>query len=208
MSMVDLIRFGTQPCQCTDIPSSVRRVVLTGGPSAGKTEIFQLAQDLFCKHVVFVPEAATIVYQLGVPRGDSKEAIKETQRKIFQTYDELDRMASNISGIRLAIYDRSSLDGIAYWPDTQENFWAERGSSREKELAHFDTVIHLRTPSDEHAYCLHSNPVRTESVELALQLDHKVFDLWSGHPHRVVIESFKNFQDKIDCAMGILSHVN
>ena len=37
-----------------------RRLVLTGGPGAGKTAALELVRRTFCPHVVLVPEAAGI----------------------------------------------------------------------------------------------------------------------------------------------------
>lgn len=64
-----------KPCDCGDrhVP---RRVVLTGGPGAGKTAVLELIRLFFCEHVKTLPEAAGIVFG-GVKssKGDSRVRI-------------------------------------------------------------------------------------------------------------------------------------
>ena len=43
-------------CECSDVHKR-RRVVLTGGPGAGKTALLELIRQSFCAHVKVSPEA-------------------------------------------------------------------------------------------------------------------------------------------------------
>lgn len=45
-----------------------RRIVLTGGPGAGKTAVLQLVRYTLCRHVAILPESAGIVFSGGFPR--------------------------------------------------------------------------------------------------------------------------------------------
>jgi hypothetical protein len=54
-------------CNCTQSHTR-KRVVLTGGPGAGKTAVLELARQYFCKHVLVLPEAAGILFGGGFPR--------------------------------------------------------------------------------------------------------------------------------------------
>ena len=56
-------------CECAE-PHERRRVVLTGGPGAGKTAVLELIRQSFCTHVKVLPEAAGIVFGGGFPRED------------------------------------------------------------------------------------------------------------------------------------------
>lgn len=47
-------------CECRD-PHAHTRVVLTGGPGAGKTAVLELVRQHFCEHVHVLPESAGIV---------------------------------------------------------------------------------------------------------------------------------------------------
>ena len=56
-------------CECSDVHQQ-RRVVLTGGPGAGKTALLELIRQSFCAHVRVLPEAASVVFGGGFPRED------------------------------------------------------------------------------------------------------------------------------------------
>jgi hypothetical protein len=49
------------PCECAAVHVR-RRVVLTGGPGAGKTALLELIRQSFCSHVRVLPEAAVVVF--------------------------------------------------------------------------------------------------------------------------------------------------
>ena len=44
-------------CACRD-PHPLRRVVLTGGPGAGKTAVLELIRQSLCEHVKVLAESA------------------------------------------------------------------------------------------------------------------------------------------------------
>ena len=54
-----------KPCDCTERHAR-RRVVLTGGPGAGKTAVLELIRLFFCEHVKTLPESASIVFGVVV----------------------------------------------------------------------------------------------------------------------------------------------
>ena len=60
----DVLRWALQ-CPCSKARHTPKLVVLTGG---GKTAILELARKYFCRHIVFLPEAAGIVFCGGFPR--------------------------------------------------------------------------------------------------------------------------------------------
>ncbi|PMY18520.1 hypothetical protein C1X37_33905, partial [Pseudomonas sp. FW305-3-2-15-A-R2A1] len=63
--------------------NTVRKVVLTGGPCAGKTTLTQVIARVFQKHVVIIPEAASLLFTGGFPRWPELEASHATQRAIY-----------------------------------------------------------------------------------------------------------------------------
>lgn len=60
-------------CACTARHNRLR-VVLTGGPGAGKTAVLELIRQSLCTHVKILPEAAGIVFGGGFPR-DTNPAV-------------------------------------------------------------------------------------------------------------------------------------
>jgi hypothetical protein len=191
------------PCECHQ-PHEARRVVLTGGPGAGKTAVLELVRKYFCKHVRVLPESASILFGGGFPREDSLGARKAVQRAIFLVQHELENLAGEAPPPAITLCDRGTLDGIAYWPGPPLEMLGELGTSRERELARYDAVIHLRTPSARLGYN-HSNVLRTEPAALAADIDWRILDVWSEHPRRFVIDSAPDFLVKVAQALRILA---
>jgi putative protein kinase ArgK-like GTPase of G3E family len=75
----------TKPCDCTE-RHRARRIVLTGGPGAGKTAILELIRLFFCRHLHRLPEAAGIVFGGGFPRGGTLLGRRAAQRAIYYHY--------------------------------------------------------------------------------------------------------------------------
>ena len=179
-------------CECTEVHEP-RRVVLTGGPGAGKTATLEMIRQSFCTHVRVLPEAATIVFGGGFPRTAIGDSLKAVQRAIFYVQRELEALALS-ENPAIILCDRGTVDGAAYWPGP-DDFWASVGTIRAEQLAHYQTVIHLRTPSDAAGYN-RVNRFRTESAVEAAVIDARILQAWDGHPHRLVIESTPDFLAK------------
>lgn len=188
-------------CECAE-PHERRRVVLTGGPGAGKTAVLELIRQSFCEHVKVLPEAAGVVFGGGFPREDDHACKRAAQRAIFYLQRELES-AGDSHNPAIVLCDRGTLDGLAYWPGPLEEFWASVGTTLEQQLARYNAVIHLRTPALDHGYN-RQNPLRTESAGVAAEIDARILQAWQAHPHRSVVESTSEFLDKAAQALEIL----
>lgn len=185
-------------CECAE-PHERRRVVLTGGPGAGKTAVLELIRQYFCKHVKVLPEAASIIFGGGFPRDDDAACRRAAQRAIFYVQRELE-ITGDGGNPTIVLCDRGTLDGLAYWPGEADEFLLSVGTTRGDQLARYDAVIHLRTPAADHGY----NPLRTESAAAAAQVDVRILQAWERHPRRFVVESTSDFLDKAAEALRIL----
>ncbi|HEX5059980.1 MAG TPA: ATP-binding protein [Kofleriaceae bacterium] len=173
---------------------------MTGGPGAGKTALLEVAQRELCRHVVVLPEAASILWRGQFPRRTSLAARQAAQRTIARVQLELQRMTLEEGHAAVILCDRGTLDGLAYWPGAPENYFAALGSTREQELARYQAVIHMRTPPAHNGYS-HANPYRIESAEEAAKLDQLILAAWDGHPRRSVIETEPDFFVKLQRAL-------
>lgn len=182
-------------CECDIALHPTRLVVLTGGPSAGKTAVLEIVARHFCEHIQVLPEAATILFTGGFPRVSEVYGARAAQRSIFAVQRNLERMAAESGKVAVALCDRGTLDGLAYWPDSADAFFHETATSRDTELARYAAVIHLRSPPEAGGYNFR-NAARTESAAQAAVLDERVLRCWEGHPNRVVIENSADFLDK------------
>ena len=187
-------------CQC-DRRHVPRRVVLTGGPGAGKTAVLELVRWSFCEHVHVLPEAAGIVYGGGFPRTDDIETRRASQRAIFHVQRELEAVGA-VGAPPLVLCDRGTVDGGAYWPGAGD-LWSDVDTTLDAELARYDTVIHLRTPRPGSGYD-QSNKLRIESASEAHRIDERIAELWRAHPHRFVIDARAEFLAKAAEAIAIL----
>jgi predicted ATPase len=181
----------------------VKLVVLTGGPGGGKTAVLELARRHCCGHVAVLSEAASIVFRGGFPRGTSGPARRAAQRAIFRVQVELEAMVLEEGRARVVLCDRGTIDGVAYWPDLPETYWSAVGTTYEAQLAHYATVIHLRTPPIGWGYN-HRNQVRSESAEEAARIDERIAAAWSRHPRRFFVDNEQEFMAKATHALALV----
>jgi predicted ATPase len=183
-------------CHCNQV-HPFRRVVITGGPGAGKTAILEMLRRYVCVHTRILPESAGIIFGGGFPR----ESKKAAQRAIYHVQCELERAAEDQNSA-LVLCDRGTLDGLAYWPGG-DDFLAQVGTTKAAELARYEAVIHLRTPAVENGYN-HSNPLRIESATEAAAIDQRIEEVWKDHPRRFVVDAASDFLTKAAHVVGLI----
>lgn len=189
-----------KPCDCR-APHDGRRIVLTGGPGAGKTAVLELIRLFFCVHVKTLRESAGIVFGGGFPRDHRWELRQAGQRAIYHVQRALEATAE-IENAAVVLCDRGTVDGAAYW-EGPGTFWSAVGSSLEQELARYHAVIHLRTPSSPEEYS-RDNPLRIESLQEAAATDARIAASWEAHPRRYVVDASSDFLTKAARALEIL----
>lgn len=177
----------------------MRRIVLTGGPGAGKTAVQQVAVHAFPGRLVNVPEAATILFSGGFPRLHDGRSRAAAQRAIYYVQRELEALHEGVANGGALLCDRGTVDGLAYWQDEQDFFEAV-GTTRDVELARYHTVIQLGVPSDAEGYD-HRNPTRIETSSEAQQIGARIGKAWEGHPHFISIPSTPSFWGKVQEAV-------
>jgi predicted ATPase len=187
-------------CACAAPRHACGLVVLTGGPGAGKTAVLEVVRRAFCEHIAILPEAATVLFGGGFPRHETDAGRRGAQNAIFHVQRSMETIVLDERHAALALCDRGTLDGLAYWPGGIEAACSALQIQRQEELGRYQAVIHLRTPSIERGYN-HSNPVRSESAAQAAELDARILAAWDGHPRRVVIDSEQEFLRKLGHAV-------
>lgn len=180
------------PCGCT-AKHDGRRVVLTGGPGAGKSAVLELARLFFCQHLVTLPEAAGIVFGGRFPRNHRVEIRQAAQRAIYHVQRELEATAA-LDNAAMLLCDRGTPDGSAYWMGDGD-LWSAVGTTPEAELARYHAVILLRTPSAAEAYD-QRNPLRIETQDEARAIDAQIAAAWAGHPLVYEIPATTDFLSK------------
>lgn len=187
----------------------ITKIVLTGGPAAGKTTLIsrilkEFKQDDGWK-VITVPETATdLISGFGIRPFGNCVSMLEFQYFVIDDQLHKERLALKAAQMVpeenvLVIYDRALLDDKAYISD--EDFREVLGSfglSEEEALSHYDAVLHLVTCAKgaEFAYNF-GNEARYEPVEGAREKDDQTLRAWSAHPNLHVIDNSVDFEDKI-----------
>lgn len=197
---------GSYPCDCTKKNHDPLLIAVTGGPGAGKTAILEFARRSFCSHVGILPESAGIVFGGGFPRHDTHAGRVNAQLAIFDVQRALEGLVQGERKLALALCDRGTLDGIAYWPGSDAEFYKHTGTSREVEFARYSLVIHLRTPAEGHGYRQNTD-LRVETAAQASVIDERISQVWDGHPHVVSIPASRDFMTKTKAAIEAIHTV-
>jgi predicted ATPase len=171
-----------------------RRIVLTGGPGAGKTAVLETMRKTLCRRVAIVPESAGIVFGGGFPRNHALEVRRAGQRAIFFVQRELEAAVMSLD-VPIALCDRGTVDGYAYWPGP-DDLWQAVGTTLDEQLARYHAVIHLHTPAVASGYN-HQNPLRIESAHEAAVIDARIAEAWARHPRRFDVPATDDFLAKV-----------
>jgi len=183
------------------------RIVLTGGPGGGKTTAADLFRREIGQRVVVVPEAATMLFRGGFPRSNEIHARKSAQSAIFQVQRHLEDVQSALYPDRILLCDRGTIDGAAYWPGGPSEFFDFVGSTLAKELARYDAVLFFQTAAAGGMSIEGGNPIRIESNEQAMDLEHRLRELWLQHPRVVVVPHHPSFVKKIMVGLAALESI-
>jgi CYTH domain-containing protein/thymidylate kinase len=187
----------------------IKKIVLTGGPCAGKTTALVRLIDHFSNlgyKVYTIPEVPTIFLQAGMYYLTKNadlfyEGELATLRIQLDFEDHFMRMAKTHDEPVLIICDRGVMDISAYMDaELWQRLSKEVGlTTQQLRDERYDAVLHLVSAANgaEEYYNVTSNTERTEGIELARTLDKKVIDAWTGHPHLRVINNHDDFNAKI-----------
>jgi CYTH domain-containing protein len=168
--------------------------------------------------VLVCPETASLVINAGVDvialsSGDPRIAF-ELQRKILRTQRSLRQSFREIAelyeGPVVILFDRGEMDNSAYVDQgLYAALLAEEHLSTFDVRDSYDLVLHLVSAADgaEANYTRANNAARSESPELARQLDRKTLDAWLGHPRLRIIDNSTDFDTKINRALRAASQL-
>lgn len=180
---------------------ALRKIVLTGGPGAGKTVVAMAAVERLGERFVLVPEAATHIYNTLNTRWNRLDTAgrRDVQTRMYQWQLQQENATAAAHPGRVMLLDRGTIDGAAYWPDGHDAFWPAMGTTRQAELGRYDAVIILETAAALGVYDgAASNDVRFESPSEAIRSGELLVRLWDGHPHVRHVPAYPRLQDKID----------
>ncbi len=183
------------------------KIVITGGPSAGKTTAMSWVQNAFSRMgytVLFVPETATEFITGGVAPWTCGTNLdyQKVQMELQLTKERLFEKAARTMKAEkiLIVCDRGAIDNKSYM--NEEEFAAvlqEVGKTEEELLLGYDAVFHLVSAAKgaEEFYTFANNAARYESVSQAVELDDRLIAAWKGHPHHCIIDNSVELREKL-----------
>ena len=186
---------------------SMTKIVITGGPCAGKTTGLSWIQNEFTKQgykVLFVPETATELISGGVAPwtcGTNLDYQKCQMRLQLGKERIFEQAAASMPDEKILIVcDRGAMDNRAYM--NEEEFaavLADIGKTEVQLRDSYDAVFHLVTAAKgaEKYYTTENNTARKESLEEAAAIDDRLISAWTGHPHLRVINNDSDFEAKL-----------
>lgn len=189
-----------------NISNIKKRIVLTGGPGGGKTTALDLIRREFSGKIASVPEAATMIFSGGIERSSEIQVLKAQQTAIYHLQKNLEDIQRATHPDCLILCDRGSLDGLAYWPGEQSDFFQKMNTSIEEEFSRYDAVIFFETAAKSGESIKSNNPIRNESEQAAIELDQKLQEVWSKHPNYNLVSSSESFIKKV--MFGIMTVEN
>lgn len=186
--------------------AEVVKIVLTGGPCAGKTSALKyISEKLETEGIrcLTIEEQATKLMISG--RTPQNMGNYEFHKSIFESllFEEkkTTEYSKNLSDEKVVILiDRGLLDSLAYVSQEDFDKYSNiNGLSEDVIRNSYDVVFHLVTAADgsEENYSLMSNSIRSENIEEAKTLDKKLLSIWTGTPHLRVIDNSTNFEEKL-----------
>ena len=199
------------------IMKEIKRFVLTGGPSSGKSQSMpHIKAHLEANgyKVICIDETSTQIINSNIHWRDENVDAMTYQKAIFKMQkskeDVFEEVAKGINYDKVVILcDRGLLDGKAYIDEAKFHIIAGmNGIASEKEmLDRYDMVLYLDTTAGKvtMTYGNENNKARTATSTEAQLFGQRVRSAWSKHPSLVDIPCTPRFEDKVSL---ICSHID
>ena len=187
--------------------AAITKIVITGGPGAGKTTGLSWIESAFKKLgyvVLFVPETATELITGGVsPKtcGNNLAYQKCQMRLQLEKERVFEQAARSMKADKILIVcDRGTMDNRAYMDELEFAQLLREMNMTEVQLRdNYDAVFHMVTAAKgaRQFYTTENNKARTETPEEAAARDDRLIAAWTGHPHLRVIDNSTGFEEKL-----------
>lgn len=189
----------------------MKKIVITGGPCAGKTTVVNALKSEIQLPAVFVSEAATLVLEGKFPpRPDESkvgvELIKQWNR-YFQNavlytqlaHEDAAELEGKEKNLDLMVLDRSLYDGMAYYPEGVDGYSEAFKVWRSDIKNEFDLVIFMESlavcrpemfgrDGNEHRY--------ESSAKEAIEVNNRLLEVYEIHPNLKILPAELALREK------------
>jgi predicted ATPase len=184
---------------------ALSRIVVTGGPGAGKTSVWRALTSSHAGRLAPVPEVATLLFQHVFPGVQNLAERRAVQRAIFEVQRNLEAVHdSRRAPDQVLLCDRGVPDGAGYWPEGPEAFFQSMRADWEAEIRRYDAVLFLETAAAGGLSIAAGNAVRSETLEAAVLVDQQLRAVWRTHPNCVFIAHETEFAAKVARGSAVL----
>lgn len=184
----------------------IYKIVITGGPCAGKTTAMKMIEKSFTElgyAVLKIPETATELISGGItPVNVGSEQFQQHLIKLQLYKEEMFESASTYlpSDKILILHDRAAMDNKGYMDyDAFCRIIKNINMTEEQLMSRYDGVIHMETAAkaSKDLYQLENNEARFETVDEAIKTDNDLYSAWKDHPNFCSIKSNTDFVKKM-----------
>lgn len=210
---------------------NIHKIVLTGGPCAGKTKVLNgvrknLEEDGY--YVITVPETAAsliggniIPYEdiiikfqeqiLDIQKAKEDNAIEyaENLAKILVSDNIINKDLKEYSKSKgiIIIFDRGLLDNRAYLPHEEyNNLLKRKGINELSRLDNYDMVIDLISMANLKKEAYENSYIRSEDDILAKDLDIKTSGAWLIYDDLITVKPTDTIEEKINYVYQLINN--
>lgn len=198
----------------------IKRIVLTGGPCAGKTTVLSRIEKDLCEKgykVFIVRESATELISGGITPFENGLGMFTFQKIIMQYQYQKEELYNRavlefVDENVVIIYDRGLLDNKSYVSDLEFDVILDDLSltlgkkiNEMDIVSRYDMVIHLVTSAGNKGYSLENNKARYESENDAILLDRKTVNSWIMHDNLQIVNSTDDFEEKVNRVLYLVN---
>ena len=196
------------------------KIVITGGPCAGKTSVLRILKEKFRNKgytVVTVAETATELICSGIAPWTMDNKVNYQLHQLMLQLEKERIYAQACTHLStddkiILMFDRGGMDNKAYLFDEEFDYILERLSlTTEDILKRYDAVFHLESCANgrDGMYTVQNNVARTESRDEAKQLDDRIAVVWKDHPYFGSVSCAPTIEEKANVLFGkILSFLD
>ena len=191
------------------------KIVLTGGPCAGKTTAIEEVKKHLTNmgfSVITVSETATEMITGGISPSNVGQIVFQRNLLRMQLIKEsvFLQCAESLGKDVVILFDRGVFDGKAYLNDFEFSQILDELNLCENELFDsYDAVLFLDSVASDcdENYTTSNNTARSESREEAAQINERTYNVWKNHKNLHIINNEETFDYKISKLLGIIDNL-
>ena len=195
------------------------RIVITGGPLAGKSTLIEYLEGAYDSKCRFMKEVATMLLSSGYPKpgGDvefSPEWLDYVNKVIIPTQLSMENghlHAACENRKRAIVFDRGLLDPCAYIPGGRDVLQDKYGLDIQGTMDRYTMVIHLQSlaciSTSEYDRLCSTNPSRYDTAEQAIERDAALVEAWKDHPNWHFISAEGGIDSVLEQAIRLISPI-